>query len=130
VAQPSARFAAGSAFALYSGVWRLIVNKNDIYLGASKGAMSSFKVSLHKSGVWVLAATKESRATFEKGNRRATRWLRPSEHAPGVTRGPSIFVPHTITRGQAGSARRDAQGPYMVSWAGARRDRRIQPLHC
>ena len=95
MAQPSARFAAGSALALFSGVWRVIVNKNDIYMGASKGAMSSFKVSLHKSGVWALAATKESGATFEKGNRRAKRWLRPAEHAPGVTRGPSIFVPHT-----------------------------------
>ena len=57
--------------------------------------MGVFKISLHQSGVWVLAATAQSGATFEGGNRRAKQWNRPLEHAEGVTRGPSIFIPHT-----------------------------------
>lgn len=89
------RFASGSPDVPFSGVWRLIVNQDDVYIGASKSTMSIFKLSLHKSGVWVLAATQQSQATFENGNRRAKRWNRPLEHVHGVTRGPSIFVPHT-----------------------------------
>jgi hypothetical protein len=89
------RFASGSPNAPFSGVWRLVVNKNDVYLGSSKSAMSIFKFSLHESGVWVMAATQQSQATFENGNRRAKSWSRPLEHSLGVTRGPSIFVPHT-----------------------------------
>ena len=89
------RFAAGSLEAPFSGVWRLVVNGNDVFLGASKGSMSVFKNSLHQSGVWVLAATQQSGATFERGNRRAKRWSRPLDHVAGVTRGPSVFVPHT-----------------------------------
>jgi hypothetical protein len=57
--------------------------------------MGLFKVSLHSSGVWVLAATKQSGATFQGGNRRAKEWNRPLEHAHGITRGPSVLVPHT-----------------------------------
>jgi len=89
------RFASGNPDAPFSGVWRLIIDHNDVYIGASKSAMSVFKISLHKSGVWVLAATRQSNATFEKGNRRAKKWTRPLEHVHGVTRGPSILVPHT-----------------------------------
>ena len=88
------RFAVGSPEAPFSGVWRFVVYKSDVFLGASKASMSIFKVSLHQSGVWVLAATQKSGATFG-GNRRAKRWTRPSNHVAGVTRGPSVFVPHT-----------------------------------
>jgi hypothetical protein len=76
-------------------VWRLVVNGDDVFIGASKLSMGVFKVSLHKSGVWVLAATSQSGVVFENGNRRARRWNRPLEHAEGVTRGPSVVVPHT-----------------------------------
>jgi len=88
------RFAVGTADRPYSGVWRFVVNKNDVYLGASKETMGIFKISLHAS-VWVLAATEQSGATFENGNRRAKQWSRPLEHAAGITRGPSILVPCT-----------------------------------
>ena len=88
------RFACGSPGALFSGVWRMVVNRNDVYLGASKAAMSILKISLHHSGVWVLAATEQSGAKFD-GNRRAKRWAQPLGHAPGVVRGPSILVPRT-----------------------------------
>ncbi len=88
------RFGCGNPERPFSGVWRLIFNRDDVFLGVSKDAMGIFKISLHKSGVWVLAATKQSGATFT-GNRRAKRWTRPLEHAHGITRGPSIFIPHT-----------------------------------
>lgn len=100
------RFASGSPDAPFSGVWRLVIRKDDVFIGASKESMGVFKISLHKSGVWVLAATQQSGAAFQDGNRRAKRWNRPLEHADGVTRGPSIFVPHTslgprhVSRGQ------------------------------
>lgn len=89
------RFAAGTPGAPFSSVWRIIVVNNDVYLGAPKALMQLMKISLHKSGVWVLAATQESHETFDNGNRRLKRWLRPIEHTPGITKGPSIFVPHT-----------------------------------
>jgi hypothetical protein len=89
------RFAAGSSSAPFSCVWRLVVSKNEVYLGSSKSAMSVFKLSLHSSGVWVLSGTQQSGAVFENGNRRAKTWRRPLEHVDGITRGPSILVPHT-----------------------------------
>ena len=89
------RFAAGKPDESFSGLWRLVVSKNDVFIGASGQSMGIFKISLHESGVWVLAATEQSGATFENGNRRAKRWNRPLEHTQGVTRGPSILVPHT-----------------------------------
>jgi len=91
----SVRFASGCADRPYSGVWRLVVKNDDVFLGASKESMGIFKVSLHQSGVWVLAATQQSGATFQSGNRRAKRWERPLPHKVGVTRGPSVIVPNT-----------------------------------
>ena len=89
------RFASGQPEESFSSIWRLVTVGDDVYIGASKAAMGVFKISLHKSGVWVLAATEQSGATFEDGNRRAKQWNRPLEHVKGVTRGPSIVVPHT-----------------------------------
>lgn len=89
------RFATGSPAAPFSGVWRLVAKNDDVFIGTSKAAMGVLKISLHKSGVWVLAATEQSGATFEQGNRRAKQWKRPLQHARGITRGPSILVPHT-----------------------------------
>jgi hypothetical protein len=36
------RFASGTPEAPFSGVWRMIANKNDVYIGASKATMSVF----------------------------------------------------------------------------------------
>lgn len=88
------RFAAGSADDPRSGVWRVAADRNDVYVGSSKAAMRLFKLSLHGSGVWTLAATTQSAGTFENGNRRAKRWTRPLEQVEGITAGPSIVVPH------------------------------------
>ena len=89
------RFAAGKPDEPFSGLWRLVVSKNEVYIGASGQSMGIFKVSLHQSGVWVLAVNKQSGATFQDGNRRAKQWNRPLEHVKGVTRGPSILIPRT-----------------------------------
>lgn len=89
------RFASGQPEESFSGIWRLVTAGDDVYLGASKAVMGIFKISLHKSGIWVLAATEQSGATFQGGNRRAKQWNRPLEHVKGVTRGPVIVVPHT-----------------------------------
>jgi hypothetical protein len=89
------RFASGSAAAPYSGIWRIVADRDEVYLGASKATMGILKISLHSSGVWVLAATRQSGASFEGGNRRAKQWNRPLEHVHGVTRGPSVLVPRT-----------------------------------
>ena len=91
----SIRFAVGAPEAPQSCIWRMVTDKDDVYVGMSKWAMGKFKLSLHKSGVWVFAATKESGMAFDGENRRAKQWLRPTEHSPGITRGPSILVPHT-----------------------------------
>jgi hypothetical protein len=92
--QQKLRLAVGTPQKPFSGVWTLIVNKNDVYIGSSKASMGVFKISLHESGVWALATTAQSGATFN-GNRRMKQWKRPLEHALGVTRGPSILIPHT-----------------------------------
>lgn len=89
------RFAAGDSTQVFSGVWRLVVSGSDVYLGASKTMMGKVKVSLHASGVWVLAATQQFGFTLDGNNRRGRRWTRPPDHSLGVTRGPSIFAPHT-----------------------------------
>lgn len=90
------RFAVGGPNESYSGLWRLVVNKNEVYLGASGISMGFLKMSLHSSGVWTFAATKQSGATFN-GNRRLEQWHAPPQHKKGITRGPSIFVPRTST---------------------------------
>lgn len=89
------RIAAGTPLKPYSGVWRIIIDRGEVYLGVSKASMGIVKMSLHRSGVWVIAATKQSGATFGGGNRRAKQWKRPLEHIQGVTRGPSVLIPHT-----------------------------------
>lgn len=95
MAKPKAlRFAVGSAEDPGSGVWRVVADRNDVYIGSSRAAMGLFKLSLHDSGVWTLAATTQSAKTFENGNRRAKQWTRPLEQVEGVTPGPSIIVPH------------------------------------
>ena len=49
---PVIRFAAGTPDAPYSGVWRLVATGDDVYLGAGRHWMSTFKLSPHQSGVW------------------------------------------------------------------------------
>jgi len=109
------RFAVGCPEKPFSNVWRLVASKNDVYIGPSKRAMGVMKISLHESGVWVLAATAQSGVTFAGDNRRARRWNRPLEHADGVTRGPSIVVPYT----SLGARRYKVEERKKVYWHAA-----------
>ena len=95
--RPTLRFASGSSKEPYSSIWRVTADnaKGDVYISWSKKTADTTKVSLHESGIWRYAATKESGVTFEGGDRVISRWTRPPEHVSGVTRGPGILVPHT-----------------------------------
>jgi hypothetical protein len=75
--------------------------------------MGTLKISLHASGVWVLSATGQSGVVFEGGNRRAKKWKRPPVDALGITRGPSILVPHTSLAAKPRSLQDDVEG---VRW--------------
>ena len=107
------RVAVGEPNAPFSGVWRFIVRNDDVYIGSSKASMGTVKVSLHASGVWVLSATQRSGLAFEDGNRRARKWTRPPPDASGLTRGPSILIPHT----SVGASRRSLiEDSKNVTW--------------
>ncbi|WP_286220032.1 hypothetical protein [Marinobacter apostichopi] len=90
------RFSAGTPGSPYSGMWRMVIKGDDVYLGFSRETMGNIKVSLHQSGVWTLSATQQSGWTFPDGNRRAKRWTRPIEEPDGVGRGPVILVPYNF----------------------------------
>jgi len=86
------RFAVGEPGDQLSPVWRIWNEKNEVYLTA-KFMGGAFKVSMHASGVWTVAATSESRIELSPGNRRMKTWRRPPEFQPGWTWGPHIGVP-------------------------------------
>jgi len=85
------RVGLGSPTVPFSSVWRFWANQSDVYI-ATRSLAGIFKMSLHASGVWVVAFTKQSGAIFES-NRRGKAWRRPPEFAPGWTMGLSICIP-------------------------------------
>ena len=91
------RFAAGSADGPHATVWRLWANrKGDVFL-AARALAGKFKASLHVSGLWRFAATKENAASQKSlvgyGRDRAIhKWRRPQEFAPGLTKAMEIWV--------------------------------------
>lgn len=88
------RFAVGTETDWWSSVWRMVVAKNEVYIGSGKQAMGTTKISLHSSGVWTFAGTSQSGLNI-RGNRRLNRWQRPDPMRTGLVRGPSICVPFT-----------------------------------
>lgn len=89
------RFAVGSPEAVWSGVWRLWVARNDVFLG-SRDLSRWIKVSLHSSGIWRVAWTSQSGIKApQSADRVERRWKRPDPFAEGWTQGPSVRVPHT-----------------------------------
>ena len=86
------RLAAGNRYRLCSPVWRFWTNKSDVYFGA-RMALGFYKVSLHESGQWISALTKESGSAFSSGDRRHRSWQRPGEFRPGWTQGPGLIFP-------------------------------------
>jgi hypothetical protein len=87
------RFAVGSASEARSSLWRLWVDKDDVYL-AVRQTPRGLKVSLHKSGDWRIAWVKNPDLNEQlHADRIVCRWRRPPEFTPGWTHGVSILVP-------------------------------------
>jgi hypothetical protein len=79
-------------------VWRLWVHRSDVYLAARIMA-GKLKLSLHESGEWISAFTKQSGVIIkETGSRRHKTWRRPPEFTPGWTHGPAVIVPWVAWR--------------------------------
>ncbi|GAB5906705.1 MULTISPECIES: hypothetical protein [Mycobacteroides] len=87
------RLAVGEVGNQLSPTYRIWNNRNDVYLG-DRTTAHFFKVSLHESGVWTVAATSDSGLELQPGNRRLKRWYRPQPE-PGQTwvSGTNIAVP-------------------------------------
>ena len=85
------RFAVGERGDQLSPVWKIWNRKDDVYLTARMSG-AFFKISLHRSGVWTVAATQESGIEAKPGNRRMKAWQRPPEFQAGWTWGPHIAV--------------------------------------
>ena len=73
-----------------SAVWRLWVEGSEIYL-AGRTAVAVYKLSLHSSGKWRLAWTKELKEQ-ESEDRVLMRWERPAA-SNGWVQGPSVAIP-------------------------------------
>lgn len=80
-----------------SPVWKIWNTKNDVYL-SGKFAGGAFKISMHASGAWIVAATSESGIELTPGNRRMKTWHRPKQFKQGWTWGPHIVVPRIESR--------------------------------
>jgi hypothetical protein len=92
-----ARFAVGIEDGPRSAVWRLWTQKgkSDVYNIAARAQGGHFKVSLHESGEWRFAFTKEhwkGRASTGGEDRVIERWRRPPS-VEGVTRAFTVIVP-------------------------------------
>jgi hypothetical protein len=97
--QAVVRFAVGKSDDLQSPVWRLWTSGNgsDVYL-AARTIADQAKVSFHESRKWRLAFTEKYASGpnpyVQPGEDRTTsKWQRPPEIAPGITRAFVIMVP-------------------------------------
>jgi hypothetical protein len=86
------RIGIGTPGEPYVSPWRIWAVQSEVYV-ATRQMAGLQKLSLHSSGVWTAAFTKESGVEIpELENRRSHRWERPPEFAPGWVYGPSIDV--------------------------------------
>lgn len=93
------RFAVGKPEGPRSNIWVLFTGKkeNDIYISMRNFA-DLIKLSLHKSGSWQWAITKEyasgpSPVLPASGDRMLDKWECPPEFAPGWVKAFQVFVP-------------------------------------
>lgn len=70
------RLAIGEVGNQLSPTYRIWNSRNDVYLG-DRMTIQFYKVSLHETGVWTMAATSESGLELRPGNRRLKTWYRP-----------------------------------------------------
>jgi len=85
------RFAVGSPETLQSHVWRVWVQKDEIYIG-TRGMKMNWKVSLHKSGIWRIATVKELHSPDVDSDRVIVKWRRPKEDSAGWIPSVNILV--------------------------------------
>lgn len=98
------RFAAGSLQGPRGAIWALWTSlRGDVYVGGH-GMTGDLKVSLHPSGDWRHAFSREhyrQPAPFAPPKRRRafSKWRRAAEFSPGYTRAFQILVPdeHIVT---------------------------------
>ncbi|OGH35830.1 MAG: hypothetical protein A3B38_02840 [Candidatus Levybacteria bacterium RIFCSPLOWO2_01_FULL_36_13] len=90
--QEEIRFAVGEIGNQLSPVLKIWNKKNDVYL-SGKFTGGAFKISLHETGKWIVAASAESKIELKPGSRRMKTWGRPAEFKKGWTWGPHIAVP-------------------------------------
>jgi hypothetical protein len=92
----SLRFAAGDPNGMRSSTWSVVGGKRerDVYIGARQ-AMGSHKLSLHRSGKWRLA---ETRQRDDGTDRVLMRYAPPPEVALGWRLAARILIPTTSLR--------------------------------
>jgi hypothetical protein len=92
------RVGVGSAEGPRSSVWRVWANPNsdDVYL-ANRDTAAFEKISLHSSGKWRLAFTREASSLIVPTgqDRSIDKWRRPDEIAVGLTLACQIWIPGT-----------------------------------
>lgn len=85
------RFAVGIPENIQSWIWRMWVQRDEVYMGA-RNALTAFKVSLHKSNVWRIAFVANLEREDNKSDRVIVKWNRPWEFSPGWTASIGILV--------------------------------------
>jgi hypothetical protein len=98
------RFAVGDPEGARSAIWRLFTsrNKSDVYVSAW-ALTSVLKVSLHQSGDWqhAFTSTRGMQHVAPGQDRALSRWARPADFAPGITKAFEIMIPASeITKPQ------------------------------
>lgn len=93
------RFGVGEADGRRSSTWRVMAgpNKRDVYL-SPRAAFSTFKLSLHQSGIWRFAYTEagaKAQNLPPERNRLIQRYPLPNEVAPGWRMAASIMIPES-----------------------------------
>ena len=85
------RFGVGSAHNVQSHIWRLWVQKDEVYLGTRGMTKMFWKASLHKSGIWRIAMVSDLKRDNPASDRVIIKWQRPEE-VLGWTPSINIFV--------------------------------------
>lgn len=76
----------------FSSAWRFWNTKDDVYV-ATRNLAGRYKLSLHASGRWITAFTKESGIVDAQDQRRLSEGARPRPVGPGWTEAPFISIP-------------------------------------
>lgn len=93
------RFGVGTDQGQYSMVWRAWAQGEEVYL-APRGMANVVKLSVHSSGIWRWAWTKDSVLAREvPGDRASKKWSKPPPFVPGWSVGPVVMWPYAPVEG-------------------------------